>query len=483
MSLDLFEVARRQPDALALIDGSERLSYAELARRSALAADALAARGVLDPSSAVGVVTRRTSKTLAVLLACFAHGVPVVCFGAGLPAAERARLAARAEVRVTLSPDDEAIDDGSAAATNVGQHEPRRIEPTAPLAIIPTSGTTGRPKLVVLSRSAFLASARASASNLPLSAGDRWLLCLPLAHVGGLSIVTRSLLAGSAVVLFEPSAKGLLAEIDALGHAIERSGATLVSLVPTLLHALLDAGFRSPRCLRAVLLGGAGASVELLERASASGFRVLPTYGLTEACSQVTTAAFDAPLHTLDGIVSAGRPLPGIELRIGEGERILVRGATLATSLLDEPLGLDREGWLVTDDVGRMNADGELFVRGRASDRIVTGGENVDPLPVEAALLSDPALASACVFGVPDPRFGEVVACALVARPGFNPANYPQALSAELAPFSRPRLVAMLAELPLTPSGKVDRAKARALATPLLSPWSELKLRSAGRPI
>jgi acyl-CoA synthetase (AMP-forming)/AMP-acid ligase II len=181
--------------------------------------------------------------------------------------------------------------------------------------------------------------------------------------------------------------------------------------------------------------------------------------------------------------VSAGRALPGVELRIGSDQRIRVRGETLASSLLDEPLPLDDEGWLVTDDLGRLDADGELFVHGRASDRLVSGGENVDPLFVEACLLRDAHVAAACVFGIPDPRFGELVVCALVVRPGFDAERLQALLSKELPPWARPRRAALLGELPLTASGKLHRPRVRALAAARLLPWAELKLAGEGTPI
>ncbi len=120
--------------------------------------------------------------------------------------------------------------------------------------------------------------------------------------------------------------------------------------------------------------------------------------------------------------MSAGRALSGQALRIGPGDRICVRGPTLATRLLDAELALTSDGFLETDDLGYLAPTGDLFVYGRASERLVSGGENVDPLQVEAALLRDPAVLGACVFGVPDPDFGELVACALVVAPDFDAA-------------------------------------------------------------
>jgi O-succinylbenzoic acid--CoA ligase len=303
--------------------------------------------------------------------------------------------------------------------------------------------------------------------------------------VGGLSIVTRSLIAGSAVALFDGGSGGLLARAAELGAAIGRSRANLVSLVPALLSRLLelDPPWAPGPELRAVLLGGAATPLSLLERARARGVPVLTTYGLTEACSQVATTPLGEAPAVRGNLVSAGRVLARQELRIGPGDRLCIRGPTLATRLFDQELSLASDGFLETDDLGFLDDDGNLFVYGRASERLVSGGENVDPLQVEAALLRDPTVQGACVFGVPDPDFGELVACALVVTPDFDAARTEASLRSRLASAARPRLVAEIASLPLTPNGKLDRARARAQATPALTSWKALSRRSGETPL
>jgi O-succinylbenzoic acid--CoA ligase len=226
--------------------------------------------------------------------------------------------------------------------------------------------------------------------------------------------------------------------------------------------------WRPPRSLRAVLVGGAASAPELLERAARRGFPVLATYGLTEACSQVATQRPGEPVAT--GTV--GRPLPGVAVRIVDGE-IQVRGPTLLTAYHPATSSPFVDGgWLRTGDLGAFDADGALRVLGRARELIVTGGENVHPLEVEAALERVPGVRSACVFGVPDPTWGELVAAAVVVLPGvaLDAASIDAKLREELASFKRPRRIAFVAELPQTPSGKSDRAATRRLALPLLAP-------------
>ncbi len=343
------------------------------------------------------------------------------------------------------------------AEPDAGGAEPR---PHSAMAIVFTSGSSGRAKGVVLSRAAFAASAAASAVRLGWRDDDAWLLALPPAHVGGLSVLTRCLAARRTVVLEPaPGTEGLergLAE------------ATLASLVPAQLHRLFAErpSWRAPARLRAVLLGGAAAPPPLVEEARRRGMPVRETYGLTECASQVATQEpGDPPGHaTL---------LPGFEARVVDGV-IELRGPALMTGYLPtggEPWTAD--GWLRTGDRGTIDAAGRLAILGRADDVIVTSGENVDPLEVEAALSHDPEVAAALVFGVPDPRRGESVAALLVPRPGrpLDPARVAERLAARLADFKRPRRYAVVADLPLTPSGKPDRGAARGAAGSGLSEY------------
>jgi len=307
-----------------------------------------------------------------------------------------------------------------------------RIAPGT-LAIIYTSGTAGRPKGAILSRAAFIASARASAARLGWRDDDRWLISLPLAHVGALSALVRCLLARKPAILGRP-------------EEMDRHRATIVSLVPTQLARLLDAGWEPPAHLRLVLLGGAAATPRLLGRARSRGVPVVTTYGLTEACSQVATQipGEDSP--------GCGPPLPGTRVRIVD-DHIEIDGPTLFSGYLGEPPRAP--GWFRTGDFGRLDDGGNLHVLGRRTDLIVTGGENVYPAEVEAHL--DARGVTACVFGLPDETWGEIVACAATAP------LPPDALDG-LASFKRPRRVAVVDAIPLTATGKPDRDAARALA-------------------
>ena len=333
----------------------------------------------------------------------------------------------------------------SAAATRAG-----RVTHPGAAAIIHTSGTTGEARGAVLTISALTASAQASAANLGWEADDRWLLCMPLARIGGLSIVTRALSARRCVVVAGGFDAGTFPE------SIDRHRITLVSLVPTMLARVLDAhpGWSAPAHLRAVLIGGAGASDNLLARASARGIPIVVTYGLTETCSQVAATPYHARFAPLQ--FGAGVPLPGIDVRVN-GTHIEVRGPVLMAGYWNEaPLAPGT--WFDTGDLGEIDRRGCLHVHARRVDLIVTGGENAYPAEVERALEAFPGIAAAGVFGIPDEVWGHTVAAALVAERHPPPDTaLLEYLGRQLAPHKRPRYVCYVDRLPLAPTGKLDR--------------------------
>lgn len=293
-------------------------------------------------------------------------------------------------------------------------------------AILFTSGTSGTPKGARLSARAILNAVRASKERLSMTHEDRWGLFLPPAHIGGLSVLYRCLEVGATVV-FGRSTTHIPQEVEA-------HGITLLSLVPTQLDLLLEAGWTPPASLRWILVGGAPLSDPLRERALDAGYPIAPTYGMTETCAQAATSL---------GRPGVGLPMNGVSIEIIDGE-ICVGGDTLFDGYLDEgePLGGRRTktGHFRTGDLGRIDDEGNLHVIGRSTDRIITGGENVDATFVEEALLRDPDILDAVVFGVQDKRWGELVSVVCVVN-GGDSAISKRAIEAALLPdFARPRL-------------------------------------------
>lgn len=451
--LSIFAAAHERPDAVCIVHGGRSLSYRTVAERVGRTVRWLE-RLETRPAS-VAVVAALRVETVVLFYALFALGIPVVLIHPRARAEERRRLAEIAGVGLVI---DEQWTDADLAEVEAGGVSSGPIDPEAPLAVLFTSGTSGSPKGVVLSRRAFMASASGSAENLGWRADDRWLLCMPLAHVGGLSVVVRCLLARKPMVLSPWSGD----DLDGFLDMLERDRVTILSLVPTMLVKILDErpSYRFPASARVVMLGGDATSPRLIRRSLERAIPIVTTYGMTEACSQVATHVAGEPVSTEMGV---GRPLPGVEVRIVDGE-IQVRGATLMTGYHPAPHGRSAflaDGWFPTGDIGSFDDAGRLHVRGRKTDRIITGGENVDPSEVENVLATCEGVAAACVCGVADDKWGQVVAAAIVPSVPGDEALLQRVAdhaASHLADFKRPRLFAVVDALVHNATGKLDRS-------------------------
>ncbi len=445
-ALSIFAAAEEAGAAPALVAGGEILSFASLAAR---VRERLAS-GNAEPDAALVLVGDSDGEVAIAILAAIAAGLPLFLIHPRWPPRERDRYLADLGLPPLPPGQREARVRWPAGAPPAGAGGERI------LAVLPTSGSSGRPKGVALSRRAFRAALAASAAILGWQENDRWLLSLPLAHVGGLSILLRCLAARRTTVLADPAARFAPALVAA---QLERDRITLLSLVPTALRRLLALeDFQLPARLRAILVGGAAASPALLATAAARGWPCLLTYGATEAGSQIAT-------QEKPGLRGCGRPVPGVEVKLDPEGLIAVRGANLLSFYLPSgQSGKDEDGFFKTGDLGRWNAEGQLEVLGRADDVIVSGGENVHPLQVEAALEEDPAIAAAAVFPLPDEEWGQAVAAALVPASGRKLpeiAALRERLRASLPPYALPRRLFEVETLPQNAVGKIDR---RALA-------------------
>jgi len=318
--------------------------------------------------------------------------------------------------------------------------------------VIETSGSTGAPKRVLLSRRAVLASAEASARRV--GGQGRWLLAVAPAYVAGLNVVVRSLLAGHRPVLLDDHAS-LTSAAEA---TLAGGGDGFVSLVPTQLHRLLADPDDAAALARfhTVLLGGGPIDPALRARAEASGVRVVATYGSAE---------------TSGGCVYDGVPLDGVAVALGEQGRIRIAGPVLFDGYDDPALTAEAlvDGWFLTSDAGRLDHDGVLEVLGRVDDVVVSGGVNVPAPAVAARLREHPAVAAAEALGVPDEEWGHrVVAYVVPAVPDAPPSleELRDHVAAERPRSWAPRQLVVCDEIPMLPNGKPDRLRLRELAGP-----------------
>ncbi len=341
---------------------------------------------------------------------------------------------------------------------------PETLDLSAPQAILFTSGTSGIPKGAVITWGNQFASAEASSSVIPLAPSDRWIDCMPLFHVGGLNILYRCAMAGAAAILHERF------DADAVNLAFDRDGGTVISLVASTLTRTLDARQTPlPPHVRAVLIGGGPVPPDLIARCAIA----LPTYGLTETCSGVTLVGLGA---TDADRATAGRPMAGVEIQIrsedgtllppGMAGTITVRGPMVIGGYLDPAATAKalHDGWLDTGDFGMLDAQGRLTVLTRRTDLILSGGENVYPAEIEAALRAHPAVRDAAVVAIAHPRWGQAPLAFVVRREPLETDLLSDFLASRLARYKLPAEYRFIEALPLLANGKVDRRSLASLA-------------------
>ena len=291
--------------------------------------------------------------------------------------------------------------------------------------VIVSSGSTGSPKGIIHTHSSILAGAQASASRLQLNASDHWLVCIPVSHVGGFSVISRAMHTGAALSL-HPNF-----DVTAVRQAAE-NGATHTSLVATALSRIDTSLFKT------ILLGGSSAPANLPNN-------VITTYGMTE---------------TGGGVVYNGEPLSNVEIKIEEGE-IYLRCPMLTCGYRNEQTLSLKDGWYATGDMGEIN-NGKLSVHGRKTDMIITGGENVWPSAVEASLSSHPMIDQVVVRGTPDTNWGQRVVAYVVLNGSLNSSeesllsDLREHVKHTLPAFCAPQQLIVLNQIPRTSLGKVD---------------------------
>ena len=441
MKLDNWLAQRAQscPDRGALVADGAVTTYAELEAEATWVARRLAAQGVRREATVA--LTMPSGREHVVLLhALMKLGAVALPLSPRLSRAERRTILGAERPALELADAGE-LNQAEADLPLLGEHDLDAV-----CSRVLTGGSSGPPRAIGLTYGNHLWSAVGSAFNIGVDPGDRWLCCLPLSHVSGLSLVKRSVIYGTALVIEDGF------DLDRVAALLEAGEANLVSLVSTMLLRLLEAGvdLSGPR---AILVGGGPVPEDAMGEAIGHGATVVQTYGLTEAASQVTTLA---PADAARKLGSAGRPLLTTHLRIDDGE-ILVQGPTVA------PGCADADGWLHTGDLGRIDDEGFLYVEDRIDDVILSGGENVVPAEVEQVLLRHPQVADAAVVGRDDPEWQQAVTAVVVLR---EDAELPteelrRHCASELAGYKVPKRIEIASALPRTPSGKLLRRALR----------------------
>lgn len=488
MTAWLAQQAQDHPEAIALIEGRSRLAYADLAEQAARRAAILAAHGV-QPGDRVLVRVHTDLQSAIWLHAVIWLGAAAVPVDPKLPPGRMRILINQLRPAASIMPDAAAFRSG--AMENEGRGENRHecpfidagqpptpaFEPLAPAPYAParcatimlTSGSSSAPKAVPLTLDNHRTSTLAIARRIGMTRADQWLLCLPLEHIGGLAILIRSVICGSAVHLhprFEPA--------GVLGDLAEKP-ITLASMVPAMLQRILERQ-AGPACskLRALLVGGAPAAPGLLQHARDLGWPVLPTWGMTEACSQLATMAPDEAAR-IDftkhpGIV--GRPLSGVEVRTASSGILQVRGPMLFSGYLgiDDGIddGTDADGWFSTGDVGDLLPEGDLRIAGRADEVIISGGVNVNLEAVRQRLDECPGIQDIVLVALDDARWGQRIGAVVQPRDPNADAEHLQAFLADwsrerLTPAERPLHWRIVDNIPRSAAGKPLKPACRAL--------------------
>ncbi|MHA7870647.1 MAG: AMP-binding protein [Salipiger thiooxidans] len=447
----LFRIQRRQPDALAFIEGGRRVGIGEWLADVGRAASWLLEQGVTT-GDRVAMISESRYDVFVLLGACAATGAILAPLNWRQSEEELEVQLADAAPALRLGDGGAPPDSWRAGAVGAVPTE----DPDAPLLMIYTAATDGRPKGALLSGAALVSAGQQLAQGLGVTRGDRFLGALPPFHVMGIGFALSVLLAGGSVLLqprFDPAAAV---------HAIDAEGVTLMGSFPPMLGSVLDAAKGSRlEALRAVIGLDTPETMALLE-AETDRARFWTGYGQTETAGLITLAPPGAN-------AGAGWAMPLTELRIDpDSGEILMRGPAAMLGYHgreDATAHAFRGGWLHTGDLGEFGPSGELLFRGPAADKLLikTGGENVYPAEVEGALLAHPLISAAMVIGLPDERWGEVVAAICVRGGEIDPAILSEFVGRHIARYKRPKRIVFVQALPPQPTNASACEDLRAL--------------------
>lgn len=445
----LAEAAKRWPHQTAFVAGEDRWTYREWDERAAEVAASVRSSG-WQPSDRMGLLAQPEPLFLGNFFGCLRAGVTVILISPRWPPA-LVETAAEETCwngfwRVGANPPNAAH-----------QSATSRVSTGAMATVIFSSGSTGGPKAIAHSLNAHIASAKGANDNLPLDPHHAWFLSLSPAHVGGLGILFRCVLAGAAILL--PRAGAAFEEM------LRDAKPSHLSLVPTQLKRLLDHNEIPWPGLQGILLGGAPIPRSLIERCHSTKWPILTTYGLSEMASQVTASR---PSADLDELLTAGRLLNGRQLRISADGEIWVRGETLFAGWIRQGELVDatnEEGWYPTRDLGSIDPSGRLMVRGRIDNQFISGGENIHPEAIERSLLDLPTIFQAIIIPVDHAEYGQRPV-AFVAATEWDEANWQAHLESKWPRFMLPD---RYFRLPANAADKPSRSQLRELARRLIT--------------
>lgn len=442
MDCPIREAAKRNPDAIAMAGPDGDCTWRDYNVQVTAMESRLASVGVV-PGNRVAFRSTATPAACLLLPALFRRGAVAIPLNPRFPDSYAAPLLERAGCSVWIGAANEEAPPLPAGARRVVLPVPIRKKKEAgslfydqgldrPATIVFTSGSRGAPKAAVHSLRNHRVNAQYSNRNIPLEPGDRWLLSLPLFHVSGLGVLFRCWEASATVVLPMPE--------ESLAETAERQGITHLSLVPVQLYRMLKepAAIEALSRMKAILLGGAAASENLVRRARAMGLPICPTYGLTETTSQVSTVS---PGASLEECLSSGRPLVPGSIRISEEGEIWVGGPARFLGYAN-PDGLETpfsDGYFATGDRGHFDAQGCLHVAGRIDCMFVVGGENVQPETVEARLMAIEGIEQAVVVPVLDEEYGSIPVAVMRGPEPLDEDRLRAALAESLPKYMIPR--------------------------------------------
>ncbi|MCC4412965.1 o-succinylbenzoate--CoA ligase [Limosilactobacillus reuteri] len=457
----LLKQAATQPNQIAIDDGNERLSFAELKKQVEVVVGKI---DHLNPGSRVGLLATNTLMSYKLALAIMCSGRTIVWLNWRLAGEELERQIKDSSLQLCLV-ENSLWRSGmtnpfkSYSAFLITNADPGELIPVFKsdwvASIMYTSGTTGKPKGVLQTFGNHFYSAVSSALNLGLSSADKWLCVAPIFHISGFSIIMRGLIYGMTVRLVE---KFRAEEIERI---LANETVTIMSVVPFMLKKLIQQQNKTNThynsAFRCMLLGGGTIDRETLEICLQRSIPVVQCYGMTETCSQIVA------LRSIDALLklgSVGQPLFSTQLKLSKDGEILLKTPALTPGYLNLPDKLPSkmiDGWYRTGDIGHLDKEGYLYIDGRADEMLISGGENIFPQEVEQVYQRYPQINEVAVVGQNDSVWGQVPVAFVVSDRRLSTTKLMNYGYEHLARYKVPQHYIFVSELPKNASGKIRR--------------------------